>query len=128
MLRNLFLFFRADTIPKIKKEIAIMNEKYTNNDVYFKEIYQYAFNFAKGSETKVDISSSSSLLSSLLSQKYPHSATFVLFLQNNTDNPLNFTQWMHILEFFRTIKPDFSNYYSQHDPLIDEFVKWARSS
>lgn len=98
--------------------------------VRFKDIYRFAFSFAKEKETKIiDLQTADALLALVLGDRYAHTEALRAYLQEQTTyKSVNLDQWMNILEFSRSIKADLSNYdeNSAWPVLLDEYCEWAK--
>eukprot|EP01103_Thecamoeba_quadrilineata_P005021 TRINITY_DN14877_c0_g1_i1.p1 TRINITY_DN14877_c0_g1~~TRINITY_DN14877_c0_g1_i1.p1 ORF type:complete len:275 (+),score=51.90 TRINITY_DN14877_c0_g1_i1:52-876(+) len=127
-----FQKLRIDSLAKIKSQIKVMQDELEDQEK-FREIYRFAFSYAKEKGQKVvDIQTASLFLHLFLGgEKYPHTANFIKFLQEENTHwkGINADQWMVFLEFSRTVAPDLSNYDEESAwPVIyDEFVEWSRA-
>lgn len=97
----------------------------------FKEIFRYAFDFAKECDHKaVDKVTASQMLNVLLASKWSLLTDFLNFLEKSPYKVLNKDQWCNLLEFSRVILPDLSNYDvdGAWPVILDEFVEWLRKN
>ncbi|EGG23619.1 calcium-binding EF-hand domain-containing protein [Cavenderia fasciculata] len=112
-------------LPNFKKDLEDQNN--------FKEIYRFAFLFAKENpQNKIlEIESACSMMSLILTLKYPHADKLVDYLLNHqtTYRGLNMDQWLSVFEFAKVIAPDTSNYDENGawPVLLDEYVDWVKS-
>jgi len=118
----------TDSIPKMKNQLKQM-QKELDDPAKFKDIYRYAFNFAKEPDQKVlELQMAEAMLSLILgNDRFPHTQSFLTFLKTQTSyKAINLDQWMSFLEFSRTINPEFTNYdeNSAWPVLLDEYVDW----
>jgi len=123
---NGFTTLKIDSTSKLKNNFSQF-KKDLENPAVFKEIYKYAFNFAKERDKKIIELELAEGLLRLLLKGYNHVELFLAFLkQQSSYKSVNLDQWMSILEFTKTIKPDFSNYDENGawPVLLDEFVDW----
>ncbi|XP_064636898.1 DCN1-like protein 4 [Lineus longissimus] len=100
-----------------------------DDTVVFKNIYRYAFDFARDkAQRSMDIDLAIELLQLLLGKHWSLCATFRQFLEQSKYKVINKDQWCNVLEFSRTIKPDLSNYDEDGawPVMLDEFVDWIR--
>jgi len=119
---------KVENLEKLKNMLPTLRKSLKGSDL--KQIYEYAFGFAKDPEQKaIDLSTAIQLLDILLLNSFPIIGKFTTFLkQQDSYKVMNRDQWVSIYEFCKTVKPDFSNYDdSAHWPvLFDEFVEWVR--
>jgi len=119
----------VDTVSKLKGQLSNFRRD-LDDQAKFKEIYRFAFGFAKERETKIiDLATADALLALVLGNRYPHTEPLRSFLKEQTSyKSVNLDQWMNMLEFSRTIKGDLSNYdeNSAWPVLLDEYCDWAR--
>lgn len=97
----------------------------------FKEIFRYAFDFAKECDQKaVDKMTASQMLQILLASKWSLLTDFLSFLETSPYKVLNKDQWCNLLEFSRVILPDLSNYDvdGAWPVILDEFVEWLHKN
>eukprot|EP00026_Physarum_polycephalum_P013126 Phypoly_transcript_13498.p1 GENE.Phypoly_transcript_13498~~Phypoly_transcript_13498.p1 ORF type:complete len:279 (+),score=56.62 Phypoly_transcript_13498:134-970(+) len=119
----------VDNISKLKGQLSNFR-KDLDDQAKFKEIYRFAFGFAKERESKIiDLQTADALLALVLGSRYQHTEPLRQFLKEQTTyKSVNLDQWMNILEFSRSIKADLSNYdeNSAWPVLLDEYCEWAR--
>jgi DCN1-like protein 4/5 len=119
----------VDNVSKLKGQLSNFRRD-LDDQVKFKEIYRFAFGFAKERESKIiDLETAGALLALVLGSRYQHTEPLRQFLKEQTTyKSVNFDQWMNILEFSRSIKADLSNYdeNSAWPVLLDEYCEWAR--
>ncbi|GAM24096.1 hypothetical protein SAMD00019534_072710 [Acytostelium subglobosum LB1] len=121
----------VDSIPKLQSTIQTFNKDLDNADK-FRDIYRYAFTFAKEKENKIlELESACAMLSLILTPKYPHVQQLIDFLQNHQKSyrGVNSDQWLSIFEFMKLIHPDGSNYDENGawPVMLDEYVTWVKS-
>jgi len=118
-----------DTVDKLKSHLKVLRSE-LDDQSKFKDIYRYAFGFAKEKEQKIlDLATSDAMLDLLMGNRFPHTEKLRQFLKEQTTyKSINLDQWMNILEFSRTIKADLSNYDENGawPVLLDEYCDWAR--
>jgi len=101
------------------------------NPQKFKEIYKFAFYWAKNPEQKIiDIETAVAMLTLLTEgRNYPHASAFLEFLQEQDSyRSVNADQWMSFLDFATTVSPDFKNYDENMawPVMLDEYVDWSK--
>jgi len=118
-----------DSIDKIKTQLPRLKSELEDQNK-FKEIFKFAFTFAKEKEQKcLDLELARGMLSLLMETRYPLVKSFLEFLkEQETYKVVNQDQWMSLLEFCKTIKADFSNYDENGawPCILDEWVGWAK--
>lgn len=100
-----------------------------NDPVSFKQIYRYAFDFARDKDQRsLDIDTAKSMLALLLGRIWPLFSSFHQFLEQSKYKVINKDQWCNVLEFSRTINADLGNYDEDGawPVLLDEFVDWQK--
>jgi len=119
----------VDTVDKLKNHLNIFKAE-LDDPSKFKDIYRYAFGFAKEKEQKIlDLATADAMLDLLMGGRFPHTERLRQFMKEQTSyKSINLDQWMNILEFSRTIKADLSNYDENGawPVLLDEYCEWAR--
>lgn len=119
----------VDTVDKLKGHLKVFKSE-LDDPSKFKDIYRYAFGFAKEKEQKIlDLATADGMLDLLMGSRFPHTEKLRQFLKEQTTyKSINLDQWMNILEFSRTIKADLSNYDENGawPVLLDEYCDWAR--
>ncbi|KAM3616926.1 uncharacterized protein V6R79_026159 [Siganus canaliculatus] len=101
-----------------------------NDGTAFKNIYRYAFDFARDKDQRsLDIDTAKSMLALLLGRTWPLFPVFHQFLEQSKYKGMNKDQWYNVLEFSRTINTDLSNYDEDGawPVLLDEFVEWQKT-
>ncbi|PIK51951.1 putative DCN1-like protein 4 [Apostichopus japonicus] len=120
---------RVDGVPKLKAKLDLLRTQ-LSDQVSFKKIYRYAFDFARDKDQRsMDIDRAMAMLALLLGGRWSHHSAFHHFLEQSHYKVLNKDQWCNILEFSRAIHPDLSNYDEDGawPVLLDEFVAWLKS-
>jgi DCN1-like protein 4/5 len=120
---------QVDSLEKLKAEIPKMRQQ-LNDATCFREIYRFAFQFAKAEEESkcIDIVTAEALLQLLLVGRYQLATSFAEFLKQSPASlkGLNNDQWMSLLEFVR--QTDSFDGYDENGAwpcVIDEWVLWA---
>ncbi|XP_072332839.1 DCN1-like protein 5 isoform X4 [Scyliorhinus torazame] len=107
-----------------------------NDLTAFKQIYRYAFDFARDKDQRsLDIDTAKSMLALLLGRTWALFSAFYQFLehmnslQQSKYRVMNKDQWFNVLEFSRTVLADLSNYDEDGawPVLLDEFVEWQKA-
>ncbi|EFA81572.1 calcium-binding EF-hand domain-containing protein [Heterostelium album PN500] len=111
-------------LPNFKKDLDDPNN--------YKDIYRFAFVFAKESENKIlELGNACDMMSLVLSVKYPHIDQLVDYLTNHQKSyrGINMDQWLSIFEFVKSINADASNYDENGawPVLLDEYVDWLKT-
>jgi len=119
----------VDNLSKLKNHLNTF-KKDLDDQAKFKDIYRFAFGFAKERESKIlDLPTADALIALVLANRYPHTEPLRQFLKEQTTyKSINQDQWMNILEFSKSIKADLSNYdeNSAWPVLLDEYCEWAK--
>jgi len=119
----------VDNISKLKGQLSNFRRD-LDDQAKFKDIYRFAFGFAKERESKIlDLATADALLALVLGNRYQHTEPLRQYLKEQTTyKSVNLDQWMNILEFSRSIKADLSNYdeNSAWPVLLDEYCEWAK--
>jgi len=119
----------VDSVSRLKNQLNNF-KKDLEDPAKFKEIYRYAFSFAKERDQKIlDLATADALLGLVMGNRFPHADHLRLYLKEQTSyKSVNLDQWMNILEFSRTIRADFTNYDENGawPVLLDEYCEWAK--
>ncbi|KAH9513980.1 DCN1-like protein 4 [Bulinus truncatus] len=120
---------QCDTIAKLQNRLDYL--KATLNDpAIFKNIYRFAFDFAREKDQRsIDLDTAKAMLSLVLGKDWPLFSYFHQFLEQQTKyKVINKDQWCNILEFSRIIQPDLENYDEDGawPVMLDEFVEWLK--
>jgi len=118
----------ADTLEKIREQFKTMERELTD-PVKFKEVYKFAFTFAKEKEQKsLNVDMAKELLRLLMGDRYPHTKNFIEFLGQASFKAINLDQWLNFLEFNKAVAPDLKNYDENGawPVMFDEFVDYVR--
>ncbi|KAJ3085641.1 DCN1-like protein 4 [Quaeritorhiza haematococci] len=117
----------VDSSEKLKLQFPVLN-KVVSDPYQFKEMYKWAFGFAKDQDQKcMNVEGMWKLL--LPADRFAHAETFLEFLEEcNPVKVINRDQWMSFLEFSTTVKQDLANYdeMSAWPVLFDEYVAWKK--
>lgn len=120
---------QVDSVHKVKAKLDLLRNQ-LSDQVTFKKIYRYAFDFARDKDQRsMDIERAKAMLTLLLGGRWSHHSSFHRFLEQSNYKVLNKDQWCNILEFSRAIHPDLSNYDEDGawPVLLDEFVAWLKA-
>lgn len=101
-----------------------------NDTAAFKNIYRYAFDFARDKDQRsLDLDTAKSMLALLLGRTWPLFSFFYQFLEQSKYKVMNKDQWFNVLEFSRTVHADLTNYDEDGawPVLLDEFVEWQKA-
>lgn len=119
----------CDSSKKLRSKLDHLRSL-LNDQVLFKNIYRYAYDFARDKDQRsMDIETGKAMLQLLLGKHWCLYGLFHQFLEQSKYKVINKDQWCNILEFSRSIKPDLSNYDEDGawPVLLDEFVEWLKS-
>uniref|UniRef100_A0A2C9JCP1 Defective in cullin neddylation protein n=1 Tax=Biomphalaria glabrata TaxID=6526 RepID=A0A2C9JCP1_BIOGL len=102
---------QCDTIGKLQNRLDYLRAL-LNDPALFKNIYRFAFDFAREKDQRsLDLDTAKAMLSLVLGKDWPLFSYFHLFLEHQTKyKVINKDQWCNILEFSRVIQPDLDNY------------------
>lgn len=127
-LRGMTLL-QCDCTERLQSKLDYLRGE-LNDSVVFKNIYRYAFDFARDKDQRsLDMDTAKSMLALLLETTWPLFPVFHQFLEQSKYKGMNKDQWYNVLEFSRTINTDLSNYDEDGawPVLLDEFVEWQKS-
>ncbi|CAG5115631.1 unnamed protein product [Candidula unifasciata] len=119
---------QCDTIEKLQNRLDYLRAL-LNEPPIFKNIYRFAFDFAREKDQRcMDIDTAKAMLSLVLGKSWPLFSSFHQFLEQSKYKVINKDQWCNILEFSRTIKPSLDNYDEDGawPVMLDEFVEWSK--
>jgi len=124
--------FGLDSIERIRTYIPKFREE-LNDDNQFKRIYRFAFDFYKEERDRRNIDVGSAVHAwRVLLEDQAQTASFTDFVENHQTQykTINIDQWTNVLEFFRTVKANFSNYDADAawPVLLDMYVEWAQET
>ncbi|NXR97973.1 DCNL5 protein, partial [Oxylabes madagascariensis] len=116
---------QCDCTEKLQSKFDFLRSQ-LNDISSFKNIYRYAFDFARVRLLKfcfVQLQCVSTLISGSLSGRF-----WSAQLQQSKYRVMNKDQWYNVLEFSRTVHADLSNYDEDGawPVLLDEFVEWQK--
>lgn len=120
---------QCDCTRRLQSKLDFLRSE-LNNANAFKNIYRYAFDFARDKDQRsLDMDTAKSMLSLLLGRTWPLFSVFHQFLEQSKYKGMNKDQWYNVLEFSRTINADLSNYDEDGawPVLLDEFVEWQKT-
>ncbi|XP_077983628.1 DCN1-like protein 4 [Glandiceps talaboti] len=120
---------QVDSVVKVRAKLEFLRSL-LNDPVLFKQIYRFAYDFARDKDQRsMDIETAKIMLSLLLGRQWVLFSSFHQFLEQSKYKVINKDQWCNILEFSRTINSDLSNYDEDGawPVMLDEFVEWQRA-
>ncbi|XP_052323458.1 DCN1-like protein 5 isoform X2 [Oncorhynchus keta] len=102
--------YRCDCIERLQGKLDYLRN-HLNDTIIFKNIYRYAFDFARDKDQRsLDMDTAKSMLGLLLGRTWPLFPVFNQFLEQSKYKVMNKDQWYNVLEFSRTVSTDLSNY------------------
>ncbi|BFZ14564.1 hypothetical protein BsWGS_17603 [Bradybaena similaris] len=119
---------QCDTIEKLQNRLDYLRAL-LNEPPLFKNIYRFAFDFAREKDQRcMDIETAKAMLSLVLGKSWPLFSSFHQFLEQSKYKVINKDQWCNILEFSRSIKSNLDNYDEDGawPVMLDEFVEWLK--
>ncbi|KAK1135382.1 DCN1-like protein 5 isoform X1 [Acipenser oxyrinchus oxyrinchus] len=120
---------QCDCTERLQSKLDYLRSQ-LNDTTAFKNIYRYAFDFARDKDQRsLDIDTAKSMLALLLGRTWPLFSVFHQFLEQSKYKVMNKDQWYNVLEFSRTVHADLSNYDEDGawPVLLDEFVEWQKA-
>ncbi|XP_029570928.1 DCN1-like protein 5 isoform X1 [Salmo trutta] len=120
---------QCDCIERLQGKLDYLRN-HLNDTIIFKNIYRYAFDFARDKDQRsLDMDTAKSMLALLLGRTWPLFPVFNQFLEQSKYKVMNKDQWYNVLEFSRTVSTDLSNYDEDGawPVLLDEFVEWQKA-
>uniref|UniRef100_A0A8C1QGM1 DCN1-like protein n=2 Tax=Cyprinus carpio TaxID=7962 RepID=A0A8C1QGM1_CYPCA len=100
----------CDCTERLQGKLDYMRSQ-LNDQIIFKNIYRYAFDFARDKDQRsLDMDTAKSMLALLLGRTWPLFPVFHQFLEQSKYKVMNKDQWYNVLEFSRTVNTDLSNY------------------
>nr|XP_021508504.1 DCN1-like protein 5 isoform X1 [Meriones unguiculatus] len=101
---------QCDCTEKLQSRFEFLRSQ-LNDISSFKNIYRYAFDFARDKDQRsLDIDTAKSMLALLLGRTWPLFSVFYQYLEQSKYRVMNKDQWYNVLEFSRTVHADLSNY------------------
>lgn len=101
---------QCDSIVKLRSKLDSLRLLLFNANS-FKEIYRYAYYFAKERDQRsMDVDTAKAMLQLLLADQWPHYVEFCQFLDQSTYKVINRDQWINIFEFARLHRDDLTTY------------------
>lgn len=101
---------QCDSIHKLRSKLNSLR-MLLNDPSVFKEIYRYAYHFAKDKDQRsMDVETAKAMLQLLLADQWPLYVEFCRFIDQSTYKVINRDQWMNILEFSRLHRNDLASY------------------
>ncbi|XP_048839241.1 DCN1-like protein 5 [Brienomyrus brachyistius] len=119
---------QCDSNERLQEKLDYLRSQ-LNDTAAFKNIYRYAFDFARDKDLRsLDMDTAKSMLALLLGRTWPLFPVFHQFLEQSRYKVMNKDQWYNVLEFSRTVQADLSNYDEDGawPVLLDEFVEWQK--
>uniref|UniRef100_A0A0B6YU73 Defective in cullin neddylation protein n=1 Tax=Arion vulgaris TaxID=1028688 RepID=A0A0B6YU73_9EUPU len=119
---------QCDTIEKLQNRLDYLRAL-LNDPPLFKNIYRFAFDFARDKDQRsMDIETAKEMLSLVLGKNWPLFSYFHQFLEQAKYKVINKDQWCNILEFSRAVRPNLDNYDEDGawPVMLDEFVEWLK--
>lgn len=120
---------QCDCTERVQGKLDYMRSQ-LNDPLIFKNIYRYAFDFARDKDQRsLDMDTAKSMLALLLGRTWPLFPVFHQFLEQSKYKVMNKDQWYNVLEFSRTVNADLSNYDEDGawPVMLDEFVDWHKA-
>uniref|UniRef100_A0A4W4HNQ8 DCN1-like protein n=1 Tax=Electrophorus electricus TaxID=8005 RepID=A0A4W4HNQ8_ELEEL len=120
---------RCDCTERLQGKMDYLRTQ-LNDATLFRNIYRYAFDFARDKDQRsLDMDTAESMLALLLGRTWPLFPVFHQFLEQSKYKVMNKDQWYNVLEFSRTVHPDLSNYDEDGawPVMLDEFVEWYKA-
>ncbi|XP_024526287.1 DCN1-like protein 5 isoform X2 [Selaginella moellendorffii] len=123
---------KADTLDKLKKALANLQQQVADDEEEFKSLYSFSFQYCltEPRQKTLDLDSACQMLELILSGR-PHLDSFTRFLQEQKEyKGINHDQWIGFLRFCDEVSTDMSNYdETQAWPLLlDNYVEWSKQA
>ncbi|MEW5308695.1 MAG: hypothetical protein WDW38_000634 [Sanguina aurantia] len=122
----------CDSVAKLKLKIPELRKETKSNE-RFRELYNFAYLFAREKDKKfVSLETANAMWQLLFSgdQAWPLIADWCAFLEgSHAGKAISKDTWSQLLDFAKTVKADFSNYddNSAWPYLLDEFVDHVKA-
>ncbi|CAJ0837531.1 11766_t:CDS:10, partial [Entrophospora sp. SA101] len=119
---------RCDTLLKMRAAIPGLRQT-LNDDLKFKEIYQFTFKFGLGENKKsLSLDVATEFWKLLLGDHWPLLDIWLEFVKEKHGKAISKDTWNLLLEFARQINEDLNNYDTEGawPVLIDELLEFAR--
>lgn len=101
---------QCDSIVKLRSKLDSLRLLLFNANS-FKEIYRYAYYFAKERDQRsMDVDTAKAMLQLLLADQWSLYVEFCQFLDQSTYKVINRDQWINIFEFARLHRDDLTTY------------------
>lgn len=101
---------QCDSVDKLRSKLDSLRMLLYDPSV-FKEIYRYAYHFAKDKDQRsMDVETAMVMLRLLLADQWPLNAEFCHFIDQSTYKVINRDQWINTFEFARFHRDDLSSY------------------
>eukprot|EP00051_Salpingoeca_urceolata_P030201 m.8441 g.8441 ORF g.8441 m.8441 type:complete len:246 (-) comp3233_c0_seq1:81-818(-) len=123
---------RCDSTVKLKAILPDLRRS-LDDPKFFKQVFLYAYDFARSAnqnsgQKTIDKQTAVAMLDVLLRGCWVLLDSFSRFLEQCSARVINKDQWVNIHDFYKTVKPDLSNYdeNSAWPVLLDEYVEWCK--
>lgn len=101
---------QCDSLDKLRSKLDSLGMLLYDSNV-FKDIYRYAYHFAKDNDQRsMDVETAKVMLRLLLADQWPLYAEFCDFIDQSIYKVINRDQWINIFEFARLHCEDLSSY------------------
>jgi len=127
--RNGLQEMRVDTVDKLRNQVVAWSEE-LNDRAKFRDLYQFAFTYAKPASSRyLDVSTAIAYWSLIFQGKDPRVPLWIQFLNEQQQRGVSRDTWNLFFDFLVSTNESYSNYDSEGawPVLIDEFVEYAKS-
>ncbi|VDN59200.1 unnamed protein product [Dracunculus medinensis] len=119
---------RVDSLEKLRAAVPEMANE-LQDPIKFRDLYQFAYNYARTSNSKnISLEMAIAYWELLFDKSQDFLESWFSFLREKGVGAISRDTWNLFLEFIRNIRPDFSNYDvdGAWPVLIDEFVEYSK--